>query len=97
MRKVWPLLLLELRSLYGINRFRYTRDAKAKNRYRLLLATWMVLLAMVFGYIGSLVYGLCYLGLGEVVPGYLTMISSLLIAVFGLFTAGNRIFGQKGN
>lgn len=96
MRKVWPLLLLELRSLYGINKFRCTKDAKAKNRYRLLLVAWVVLLAMVFLYIGSLVFGLCSLGLGEVVPGYLTMIASLLIAVFGLFTAGNRIFGQKG-
>ncbi len=96
MHKTFCLLSLELRSLYGINKFLHIQDPKEKNRCRLLLGVWVLLAAMVLFYVGALVYGLCSLGLADTVPAYLTALSSLLILVFGFFTAGNRIFGQHG-
>ncbi len=96
MTELRTLLSLELRSLYNFNKFLHTKDQKAKGRYRGLLAVWGMLVVMVFGYVGSLIYGLCSLGLSELVPAYLTVIATALILVFGLFQAGNRIFGQKG-
>ncbi len=96
MNELGSLLALELGSLYGINQFRHTKDKKEKNRCRLLLAAYVILVLIVFFYVGGLVYGLCSLGLGSIVPAYLVVLSSLLILAFGLFTAGNRIFGQKG-
>ncbi len=96
MNELRTLLSLELRSLYGINQFLYTKDRKEKNRCYLLIPVWVILVAMVFFYVGGQVYGLCLLGMGDIVPAYLTVLASMLIVVFGFFTAGNRIFGQKG-
>ncbi len=96
MNEIRTLLALELRSLYGINKYCHTKDIKAKNRYRVLMAAWVILIFTVFAYVGGLIYGLCILGLNTIVPAYLTVLASLLILAFGLFTAGNRIFGQRG-
>lgn len=96
MNELRTLLALELRSLFGINKALHTRDKKAKSRYMGLCVAWAMLIVMVFVYVGGLVYGLCILGLSQIVPAYLTVLSSLLILAFGLFTAGNRIFGAKG-
>lgn len=96
MREIRTLLLLELRSFFGINKFMHTKDRKAKNRYRLLAAVWIILIIMAFSYVGGFVYGLCSLGMAEIVPAYLTVFASALIAAVGIFTAGQRIFGQNG-
>ncbi len=96
MTEIRTLLSLELRSLFGFNKFLYTRDRKAKNRYMGLLAAWVVVIIMLFAYVGGLVYGLCIMGLGAIVPAYLTVIASALIVLFGIFTSGNRIFDHKG-
>ncbi len=96
MHEIWTLLGLELRSLYGINRFLHTTDPKEKGRSRLLIVGWVVIIGVMCFYVAGLVYGLCLLDLEEIVPGYLVVLSSALILAFGLFTAGNRIFGKKG-
>ncbi len=96
MNEIRSLLVLELRSLYSINQFLYTKDPRAKKRYCLLIPAWLIVIAMVAFYVGVQVYGLCFLGVGDLVPAYLTVLASMLIVVFGFFTAGNRIFGRKG-
>ena len=96
MSEIKNLLFLEIRSFYGINKFLHTKDPKFKNRYRVLAVAWAVIIAMVFTYVGSLSYGLCNLGLADIVPAYLTVISSVMIIFFGMFSVGSRIFTQKG-
>ncbi len=96
MNEIKLLTALELRSLYGINRLRYTKDKKQKRNMWLLTAVWGLLLAMVFAYTAGLVYGLCLLGLASIVPAYLTVFATLLIFVFELFKAGNTLFGNRG-
>ncbi len=96
MNELRTLTALELRNLYGFNKFRHTKDKKAKNNYRLLFGAFVMLIAMVVFYVGALVYGLCTLGMGSVVMAYLTVIASLLVFAFGIFKAGNQIFGHKG-
>ncbi len=96
MNKILPLLKLELYSLYGINKTLHTKDKKAKNRYLWLGIAFAFIIILMLGYVVSLVYGLCFLGLSSIVPAYLTVLCSVIILFFGLFSAGNRIFGQKG-
>ncbi len=96
MGEIRTLLTLELRSLYDLNKARYTKNPAEIKRNRSMCLVWLILIAVVFVYVGGLVWSLCSLGLGEIVPAYLGAVASLLILVFGLFTAGNRIFGQKG-
>ncbi len=96
MSEIRTLLFLELRSLYGINKALHTKDKKTKNRYFALSIVWALLICMVIFYVGGLVYGLCTLGLSDIVPAYLAVLLSVFILIFGMFTAGSRIFGQKG-
>ncbi len=96
MNELWTLIMLELRALYGVNKFLHTKDTKAKNRYRFLCGVWIFLVVVMFSYVGGLVYGLSYLGLPEIAPAYLVMLSSIVIFAFGILKAGNTIFGDKG-
>ena len=96
MSEIKTLLRLELRSFYGINKIIHTKDLKVKSRSRALCLVWIILIGMLFVYIGALTFGLCTLGLSSIVPAYLTVISSAFILFFGFFSAGNRIFGQRG-
>ncbi len=96
MRELKALIALELRTLYGFNKFRHTKDKKAKNRYKLLAAVWIALAVMVFFYIGALVFGLCTLGLSDTVPSYLVTVSTLIVLMFGIFRAGAVIFAKSG-
>ncbi len=96
MTELWTLLRVELRALYGINKFRYTKDAKEKRKFRGMLVAWALLIAMAFSYVGGLAFGLCSLGLADIVPAYLVTIASLLVLVFSIFSAGSKVFGTKG-
>ncbi len=96
MSELRTLLSLELKSFYGINQFRYSKDPKFRKKYKAMSIIWIMLIAMIFSYVGGLVFGLCSLGLSKAVPAYLTTISSATIIFFGIFSAGTRIFGEKG-
>ncbi len=96
MNEAKTLIALELRSIYGLNKFRYTKDKKAKNRYILLLCTWIFISIMVAGYIAGLVYGLSVLELSSIAPSYLVFVSSILVFAFGIFKAGSTLFSKSG-
>lgn len=90
------LTRLELSNLYGLNVFRFSKDKKAKKKSLGLLALWVILLAMLFFYVGGLTYGLIYLESEAAVPAYLITVSSLLIFIFGMLKAGSVIFRREG-
>ncbi len=90
------LLALELKSLWGINRFRHTKDPRQKRTFCLLAVGWLALLAAVFLYVGGLSFALWTLGAANAVPGYLAAISGLLIFFFGIFQNGNTLFSRRG-
>ncbi len=93
----WRILTrLELLSLFGINKLRHTRDPGEKKRGRLLLGVWVFLIVMIAGYMAGLVFLLTTLGLSSAVPLYLCTLSSLAVFLFGVFKAGNTLFGQSG-
>ena len=96
MRQIKNLAKLELCNLYGINVFRFTKQQGKKRKYACLFVLWCLLLAMMAFYLGNLSYGLIVLGLEEVVPAYLLMISSTMIFVFGMLKAGSMIFRREG-
>ena len=69
------LIKLELCNLYGWNVLRFSRDKKARKKSLGILAVGLFVLAILMCYVGGLSYGLCSLGLSEVVPAYLITIS----------------------
>lgn len=95
MKQIKNLTILQLKNLYGLNVFRYTKDKKAKQRTIGLGFVWALLILMIMTYVGGMVFGYVYLGMGEVVPAYLVMLSSLIILLFSVFKAGAIIFQQN--
>ena len=94
--QIKAFLRLELCNLYGVNVFRFSRDKKVKGRTAVLVAAWSVLLLVLAVYVGGLSYGLIWLGMEEMVPAYLLVLSSLLPFVLNVFTTGSVLFRQEG-
>ncbi len=96
LREISVLARLNLCNIYGLNVFLNNKDKKVKKVYVALSATILFLVALVAVYVGMLVYGYITIGLEEVIPAYLIMISSMIMLAFGLFKAGSVIFEKKG-
>lgn len=96
LREISVLARLNLCNIYGINVFLNNKDKRAKKVYIALSTTILFLMTLAALYVGLLVYGYVTIGLGEVIPAYLIMISSLIMLAFGLFKAGSVIFEKKG-
>lgn len=95
MKQIKTLTKLQLQNLYGLNVFRYTKDKKKKKTTMGLGVVWAVLIVMITVYIGAAVFGYVYLGMGEIVPAYLIMLSSIIILAFAIFKARSVIFQEN--
>ena len=96
MGSIKTMAKLELCNLYDLNKFRFSREKKVKKKALFLAFGWLIVLAMMFFYIGMLSYAFIQIGIGDVVPSYLTAIASLIIFFFGILKAGNIIFRKNG-
>ncbi len=96
MAEIKILTLLELRSLWGVNRFLCSRDKKERRTYLALCGAFCLVAAMAALYTGGLSVLLVPLGLGELAPGYLAAIASLIIFAFGFFKGGGTLFSLRG-
>ena len=94
-KQIKHLTKLELQNLYGWNVFRYTKDKNQKQKMLGLCVAWAFILVMIVGYIGAAAFGYAYIGLAEIVPPYLIMLSSIVILAFAIFKAGNVIFEKN--
>ena len=94
-KQIKSLTKLQLKNLYGLNVFRFTKDKKEKARKGSLLIIYIFLILMACGYIGLATFGYISLGLGEMIPAYLIMLSSFMILFFAIFKAGSVIFQKN--
>jgi len=94
-KQICNLTKLQLKNLYGLNVLRHTKDKKQKGIKIALLCTYMFLILIACGYVGGLTFAYSYLGLFEMIPAYLIMISSLIILFFAIFKAGSVIFQKN--
>ena len=94
-KQIRHLTKLELQNLYGLNVFRYTKDKRQKQKMLGLCAAWLFIIVMIVGYIGAAVFGYVYIGMAEIVPAYLIMLSSIVILMFAIFKAGSVIFEKN--
>ena len=95
LNQVLTLSKVQLRSLFGINEVRHTKDKKKKQNFILLSVAYVLVILMGMGYVGGLVYGYHYLGLGDIVPMYLYTLLSILMLVLSFFKAGSVLFSMK--
>jgi ABC-2 type transport system permease protein len=94
-RQIKWLLRVSLCNLLGWNEFRYTKDEKKKNRYRLMGALWCLVIMMLMGYVGMTTYGLIYMEMGDYVPAVLGVLVAGVVFVFTMLKAGPVLF-EKG-
>lgn len=95
-KQIKILVKLELCNLFNLNIFRHTKDSSVRRRFLLLMVSFVILIAVLFLYVGGLSYGLIMLDMGEVIPTYLITLSSLIMLFFGIFKAGETIFRKNG-
>lgn len=91
-KQIRQLTAVQLINLFGWNEVRYTKDKKKKARYAGLAFAWLLVVAMLVVYVGILAAAYVKMGMGEVIPMYLFMVSSLVILCFTFFKAGSVIF-----
>lgn len=94
-KQICNLSKMQLKNLYGVNVFFHTKDKTEKKKKLALGIAYLWLIVMAIAYVGGLTYGYCYLGLSDMVPAYLIMISSVIILFFSIFKAGSVIFQRN--
>ena len=95
-KQIKALIKLELCNLYGLNVLRFSHDKRVRGRSVLMIAIWAFLLLLLAVYTGMLSYGLIFMGLEEVVPAYLVVLSSIFPFLLNILTAGTMLFRQEG-
>lgn len=95
LRQIKLLLSLQLRSLFGINEIRHTKDKKAKRRLAGLALVWLMLIGVIVFYVIWLSGALLKIGLGEIVPLMLYAVTAVMILFFSVFRAGHTIFDAR--
>ena len=96
LRQISVLVKLELCNLWGRNVRKHIKDSSEKKKSMALTIAFCLVFAVLMGYVGSLCYGLIYLGAAQVVPAYLIFIASILTLAFGIFKAGSMLFKRQG-
>lgn len=89
------LLKIRLITQLGLNTFKYEKDMKKKQNKILISVSIALVAVMLMLYCGSTAYGLIQLGIGEVIPVYAFVISSVFVLVFTMFKANGEIFAFK--
>ena len=94
-RQIRILTKALLCNLFNLNVFRYTKDKKKKRNTITMGVAWLLLIGMVFLYVGLFSLGYIMMGMAEVVPMYLVMLSAVIILFFGMLKAGSIIFQKN--
>lgn len=89
------LLKIRLITQLGLNTFQYEKDRKKKRNKIFISATIVFLFVMLMLYSGASAYGFVQLGIGEVIPVYAFVISSLFVLVFTIFKANGELFAFR--
>lgn len=91
---ITALSSLECKSLFGFQKFRHTKDPKAKKTQALLYGCMALVLVFLVGSLCAQIYLLDTLGHISLAPAMLVMLPSLLTLMLSLF--GNTLYASKG-
>ena len=92
LRQIRLLLGIQLCNLFGFNQVRYTKDKKKRAKFVGMAIAWLILGLMFAGYIALFSFGMIWIGMPEVVPVYLFMITAFVIFFFSFFKAAGVLF-----
>ncbi len=95
LKQLIALTKLQTVNLYGKNVYRNLKDPKEKAKKFWLGVAYVVVAIMMMSYVGGMSYGYLYIGLADILPAYLIMLTSLIILMFSVFKAGEVIFQKN--
>ena len=96
MNQMRNMCSIEIKNILGINVLKHTKNpVERKRMIGLLILIASAVLIFMF-YIGAECLGLIALGIGEIVPPFLIMLSVIMIFVFNVFKAGGILFRSNG-
>jgi ABC-2 type transport system permease protein len=93
-KELYYLTKLQICNLFGINEARFSREPKQKKRAITMLAIFALLGGVLVFYAVGLSVLLIEFGLGEIVPLYLVLLSTIMIFGLTILKAG-ALFGVK--
>lgn len=85
----------QLCNVCNINVVRFSKDKGKRAGLLAVMAAWIVLIAMLWFYVGMMSYGYISIGLGDVMPMLLIAVSGIIILSFGILKAGSVIFQKN--
>ncbi len=94
-KQIKLLSALQLCNVFGINEARYSRDPKKRKRLKAMAYLYVFLILMMGFYVGGLAYGFIFVGIGDIIPLYLSAMTSMVILIFTIFRAGPVLFNLK--
>jgi len=95
MRGFRVLARLELINLFGLNEYRYTKDAKKKRMKRGLFIAAVFLVLVLLVYAGVTAYAFADFGLAEKIPMLFFMVAFVLQLALGAIKAKSLIYRDK--
>lgn len=95
-KQIKLLTALELRNLYGINVYFYTKDKQLKKKNTIMATIIGLVLLVLAGYVCGLCYGMVIIGAADILPAYLITISSSITLMLNIFKTGSIIFRRQG-
>ena len=93
--KTFVLLKAQLLDQSGLNSFLHEKDQKKKNKAIAFTVSMVLVTLVLVAYCYAIGYGLCTIGLVQVIPGCAFTLTSLLVLFFTLFKAGGVLFAFK--
>ena len=94
-RQIRLLTKIQICNIFDINKIRYSNDKKSKMKITGLLIAWILLILMLMGYISGIVYQLCQMGMAELIPSVIVVVTSMIVFFFTFIKAGSIIFNNK--
>lgn len=95
LKQIKKLVGVTLCNTWGINIARYSKDKKKIRNVWMMAISFLLIACMGVTYIAMLTYGLNLIGMGEIIPAYILMITSVVILVFSILKAGSILFQMK--
>jgi len=95
MNKCLLLLKIQLLGFFGINRMRYSRDKKTKQRLLLVGIGMISLCVLLIVYIIGASIGLVYLDLVEIIPPIMLIVCSTITLIFTFLKSNGVLFGFR--
>lgn len=94
-RQIRKLVGVTLCNTWGINVARYSNDKKKKRNVIMMALLFLLLACIGITYVALLAHGFIAIGLADIIPSYILMLTSLVILVFSILKAGNILFQMK--